>query len=415
MDANPSTQTHPCSIAEVARQGQSINLLPDRDGLRPGRCVSCIFQLKTDEKAIMAQGAITTELVPLSGLTAAQRAAWRGMRARNPSLASPYFALEFADLIADRRHDAQVIIASRKGRTVGFLPMQLSSWGVARPLGGPLGDHHGLICEDETIDLTAILRSSPASVFCFHGAPACQTGFAAAASQIEPSWSVDLSQGCEAWLEDRRLADAKAMRNIRARQRKLAESGHEITYRLDDRRPEALAATFANKRAQYRRTHAFDVFIARWARDLISDLFEHQTPQLRGCLSTLEINGQLAAAHFGMRSETVLHYWFPVFWPEYAQYGPGLQLLIEMAREMATDGIDTIHLGPGDADFKRKLANASFNIASGRFERPSIAASLMAAGAGMDAFARSLPIGRMARWPGKALHRLDTLAAAYGI
>jgi CelD/BcsL family acetyltransferase involved in cellulose biosynthesis len=86
-----------------------------------------------------------------------------------------------------------------------------------------------------------------------------------------------------------------------------------------------------------------------------------------------------------------------------------------MAREMAAKGIDTIHLGQGPAEFKRKLANASFEVASGRIERPSLAAGLMTAGAGLDALARRLPIGRVARWPGKALHRLDTLAAAYGI
>tara|TARA_R110002072_G_scaffold92074_2_gene205137 strand:+ start:1783 stop:2874 length:1092 start_codon:yes stop_codon:yes gene_type:complete len=363
----------------------------------------------------MAQRAITAELVPLSGLTTAQRAAWRSMRAQNPDLASPYFALEFADLIADRRHDTQALVLSSKGRTVGFLPMQLSRWGVARPLGGPLGDHHGLITDDDSLDLGTALQDSPVSVFCFDGAPVSQAGNTIEASQIEPSWTVDLSQGCDEWLENRRLADAKAMRNIRARQRKLDESGLEITYRLDDRRPEALAATFANKREQYRRTNAFDVFIAKWARDLIDDLFEHQTPQLSGCLSTLEINGELAAAHFGMRSETVLHYWFPVYWPEYSKFGPGLLLFMEMAREMASTGIGSIHLGPGDMDFKRKLANASFDIASGRIERPSMASSLMAAGASMDAFARKLPIGRVGHWPGKALRRLDTLAAAYGI
>ncbi|SDM44279.1 GNAT family N-acetyltransferase [Maricaulis salignorans] len=363
----------------------------------------------------MAHRAITTELVPISGLTTAHRAAWRGMRAENPTLASPYFALEFADLIADRRPDAQALVLTRKGRTVGFLPMQLSSLGVARPLGGPLGDHHALITEDDSLDLGAALQNSPVSVYCFHGALVSQPTFTDEASQIEPSWTVDLSQGCDQWLEGRRLADAKAMRNIRARQRKLAESGLEVTYRFDDRRPEALAASFANKREQYRRTNAFDVFIAKWARDLINDLFEHQTPQLSGCLSTLEINGQLAAAHFGMRSESVLHYWFPVYWPEYSRFGPGLQLFIEMAREMTTTGIDSIHLGPGDMDFKRKLANASFDIAGGRIERPSMAASLIAAGASMDAFARKLPIGRVSHWPGKALRRLDTLAAAYGI
>lgn len=355
----------------------------------------------------------SAELMPITALTPAQRARWHAFQAANPALASPYFSLAFADCVAARRSDTQVLVLKNKSETVGFLPLQLSGTGIARPLGGPMGDHHGIIAADNSLPLEAALAANGINVFSFTGALANQDAFQIAASHSEPSWVVDLEAGHDAWLENRRSADAKAMRNIRARQRKLAESGLDIVYRIDDRRPGVLDATLATKRAQYRTTRAFDVFMAQWARQLVGDLFEQQSDELRGCLSTLEIDGQLAAAHFGIRSQGVLHYWFPVFWPDYAQFGPGLQLFLEMVREMSGDGLTSVHLGPGDVDFKRKLANAQFEVASGRIERPSLAASALHFGEGLDRFSRQLPIGRVAAWPGKALHRLDTLAATY--
>lgn len=242
----------------------------------------------------------------------------------------------------------------------------------------------------------------------FHGGLAHQAAFRdAAAGTPETSWVSDLSRGHDAFIADCTAADAKAMRNIRARQRKLEALDADIVVRIDDRRPEALESLIAAKRDQYRRTRALDVFAVPWTRAVVERLFRNRSPACGGLLSTLEIDGNLAAAHFGLRSQRVLHYWFPVYWPEHARLGPGLILFLEMARQLADDGIAEIHLGPGEYDFKRRLSNSGFGIVSGRIERPSPIAHLARAGDTVDSIARRLPLGRFADWPGRAMRRFD--------
>lgn len=358
----------------------------------------------------------SADIVRIDALTARQRAAWNAMRSSNFALASPYFALEFAEVMAAARDDTRALIVSRNGAPAAFLPLQLSRSGVARPIGGPLGDHHGLITDTPDIDLDPLLKKASFGVFAYNGALADQTSFLKHCDgPPEISWVSDLSRGYDAFIADCTAADAKAMRNIRARQRKLDELDAEVVIRIDDRRPEALQALIAAKRDQYRRTHALDVFSVPWTLNAIDTLFERTDPALRGLLSTLEIDGQLAAAHFGMRSQTVLHYWFPVFWPDHAKLGPGLTLFLDMARTLASDGITAIHLGPGEYDFKRRLSNAGFGVVTGQISQPSLTTSLVAAGVNIDRFARSLPLGRFASWPGRAIRRLDKWAAMHAL
>jgi CelD/BcsL family acetyltransferase involved in cellulose biosynthesis len=355
------------------------------------------------------------EITRIDALTSAQREAWRSIQSENPALASPYFSLEFAQSMASVRQDSAALTITQNGTIRGFLPLHLSRTGVARPLGGPMGDHHGVITADKQFDPEPALISAGIVAFSYAGARADQMGLRSTASQTQPSWSVDLGDGYDAWLANRQAADAKAMRNIRARSRKLDQSGAEIVFRVDDRREEAFSALFEMKRQQYRRTGAVDVFVAPWARHLVRDLFELQTPEFGGLLSTLEIDGQLAAAHFGFHSRDVLHYWFPVYDHQFSKYGPGLLLFLEIAREMEARGVSQIHLGPGDIEFKKRLANASFEISDGQWAQPSLTAAMLALGRGVDRVAQRLPLGRAAFWPGKVLRRIDTLAAIHGV
>jgi len=358
----------------------------------------------------------SADIVSPGSLTARQKAAWTAMRTGNRGLASPYFTLEFTDVMAAARTDTRVMTVSRNGAPAGFLPLHLSRSGVARPIGGPLGDHHGLITDTPDLDLKPLLGRAGFGVLAFHGALADQTAFLEGCDgPPEVSWVSDLSAGYDAFIADCTAADAKAMRNIRARQRKLEALDAEVTIRIDDRRPEALSALIAAKREQFHRTHALDAFAVPWTRKVIDTLFRTRTPELAGCLSTLEIDGKLAAAHFGMRSETVLHYWFPVFWPEHAKLGPGLSLFLEMAHALSQDGITAIHLGPGEYDFKRRLSNAGFGVVTGQIRRPSLTNGIVTAGRRIDRFARRLPLGRMSAWPGKAIRRIDKWAAIHAL
>ncbi len=359
---------------------------------------------------------LSTQIITADQLTDRQRSAWNAMRGSNFALASPYFAPEFTDIMAAHRSDTRILVVSRNGTLAGFLPLHLSRSGVARPIGGPLGDHHGFITDQPELDLEAALKSAGFGVFAFHGALADQTVFLQHCDgPPEISWVSDLTRGYDAFMAECAAEDAKAMRNIRARLRKLENLDAEVVFRIDDRRPEALEALIEAKRDQYRRTHALDIFVAPWVQASILDLFETREPGLSGLLSTLEIDGQLAAAHFGMRSESVLHYWFPVFWPDHANLGPGLSLYCEMAKTLSQDGIRQIHMGPGDYDFKRRLGNAGFGVVSGQVHRPSLAQAVVALGRGVDRMAQALPLGRVSAWPGKAIRRLDKWASVHAL
>jgi len=363
----------------------------------------------------MTDAAMSAESIRVDELTARQRQYWRGFCAENPALASPYFTLEFAELVARARKDTRVLAISRNGTPVGFLPYHMSRLGIFRPLAGPMGDHHALISNRADIDLAAALKMAKLGVFTFHGALADQLGFAVHSDDMEPSWVVNMSEGFEAYWEDRRKAEPKAMRNIRARERKLTESGLDVVYRVDDRRIEALDALVRTKRQQYAETGATDVFEGRWASGLIYDLMAYRTDELSGVLSTLEIDGELAAAHFGMRSRDVMHYWFPVYDPRFSNYGPGLLLFRALAEDLAEKGVQRIDLGPGDYDFKHRLSNDAFAIASGAVSSVSVSGAAIAAGRRIDRFAQALPLGRVSHWPGKAMRRLDRMMAIRAI
>jgi CelD/BcsL family acetyltransferase involved in cellulose biosynthesis len=87
-------------------------------------------------------------------------------------------------------------------------------------------------------------------------------------------------------------------------------------------------------------------------------------------LSLLYAGERLVAGHFGMRGQSVWHYWFPAYDPKMAKYSPGLILLLKMAEHAPSLGVRTIDLGKGMSLYKQRLMNASVPLASGRVESP---------------------------------------------
>ncbi|MCH8489266.1 MAG: GNAT family N-acetyltransferase [Oceanicaulis sp.] len=340
-------------------------------------------------------------------LTPAEREAWQGFVAADPTLASPYFSLGFLDAVGAARRDTRVLVARERGRVIAFLPLHAGLMGHARPLAGPLGDHHGLIAAPGIdLDLGEMLKAGGVGLFSFYGALAGQAPFRRHAQARDGSWGIDLSRGYDAFVEARASVDPKVFRNLRARRRKLegAEGGFE--FRINDDRPEVLAAALAWKSAQYRRTGVFDAFSVRWTVDLLNNI---KADDCRLQVSSLEIGGQLAAMHVGMRTGRVLHYWFPVYDPEFSSFGPGLALLMEICQAMAADGVEEVHLGPGDYDFKSQLASWQIGLVTG-FAGQGAPLAVQRAARALEQSAERLPLGPVARLPGKAFRRIDLLA-----
>jgi len=96
-----------------------------------------------------------------------------------------------------------------------------------------------------------------------------------------------------------------------------------------------------------------------------------QSESFAGMLSLLYAGDRIIAGHFGMRSRTDWHWWFPSYDPTVAKYSPGLILLLEMARHAASVPLRTIDLGKGQARYKDQFKNAAVPLAMGSVALPS--------------------------------------------
>ena len=231
-----------------------------------------------------------------------------------------------------------------------------------------MADWHGLVGPvGLRPGVSDLLRAARGKAFRFSGAPADDPCLQSARSGTATSFVMDLSDGYDAYEAEAKRIHPKAFRNLRARTRKLHERHVEI--HLDDRDPANLARVLSMKRSQYRRTRQIDIFSFGWTRDLIDTLFAkqgvHAPESIRGLLSTLWIDGALAAGHFGLKDDATLHYWFPVYDARFADLSPGTALLHKMAQASTQLGIRRIDLGDGDYRFKDEFANQHLPIIAG--------------------------------------------------
>jgi CelD/BcsL family acetyltransferase involved in cellulose biosynthesis len=349
-----------------------------------------------------------------SELSSLEQETWRTLCAANPVLGSPYFALEFAECCEEARDDTRVLVIQRASGIVGFLPVQLGKIGCVRPIGGPLGDLHGLICEpDAELDLGEVLAAAHIPMFDFNSGLVSQRGFANAAHDVEGSWIIDLADGFDAWQAARKSVAPKVMRNLRTRRRRLEEVEEGFRFVMADTSDYAFETMIEWKRAQYQRTEVFDVFSVDWTRRLLEAIRRRESDSFYGVCSSLYIGDKIAAVHFGMATDRLCHYWFPAYNGDASHLSPGLSLLVEMAKTAAVLGLQGIELGPGSYGFKKDLASFQVGIGSGYIAQPSLQMVTRQMAEALVRGIETAPLGPIRNWPGKAVRKLDRLAGFY--
>ncbi|MFZ5669359.1 MAG: GNAT family N-acetyltransferase [Pseudomonadota bacterium] len=358
----------------------------------------------SQSEKIPARGAL--EVSPWTSIGDADRLAWNRLRVARSSLDSPFFSLGWFDAVDRARGDLLVARWSRAGEAAAFLPLHRGRLRLVTPGGGPLSDAHGLVGDPPTeTRFEDLMASLDASGFRYTGAPSDDPLLGSLPGAPATQHSIRLTDGYDAYVRDQREKHPKAFRNLRARRRRL--DGARLEIRFDDRDGEALDQIFALKRAQYRRTAQIDVFGFPWTRRLIHDLFARPPGETRCLLSTLRIDGELAAGHFGLEAEGVLHWWFPAYAERFAHLSPGLLLLHEVAQQGAGLGLRRIDLGGGDYRFKTEFANGGDILLSGRWHAArGVGPAIEAADRLADRWSR-LPLGPAASLPLRALRRIE--------
>ncbi|MFF3325454.1 GNAT family N-acetyltransferase [Streptomyces sp. NPDC002889] len=347
-----------------------------------------------------------------SELGARETDAWRELRAKSGAPANPFMEPEFTLAVGRVRSAARVAVLWDDGQPAGFFPYEQGPLGHGRAIGLGVSDCQGAVLRPGLrIAPRELLRACGLSTWEFDNLEAGQETFGAGAAEEFGSPVVDIGAGYAAYEDVLRGQSPKFLKTTLAKERRLGRQVGEVRFVFDERDPAALHTLMGWKSAQYRRTGRRDRFAQDWISILVRRLQETRAPGCSGVLSVLYTAGRPVAAHFGLRSRTVLSCWFPAYDPEFAKYSPGLALHLRMAEGAAAAGIGMLDLGRGDAEYKDALKTGELRVHEGASVRPGARAALLWLGREpvrrAHSFVRSRP--RLAGYAQQTLNRVGSL------
>jgi CelD/BcsL family acetyltransferase involved in cellulose biosynthesis len=344
------------------------------------------------------------EVVPAGSLTSEQLARWSQIQASDPALASPFFCPQFTSIVAVARDDVHVGVLEQDGRTVGFFPFHRGRSGAGRPVGWRISDYQGVIAErGAEWDAKELIRACGLKTWQFDHVIAARPEFEPFARIQTESPFMDLSRGFEAYLRERREAGVGEIGAAHRKMRKLAREHGELRFEPHSAEPEALATLLRWKQEQYLRTGVSDTLARDWIRRVLELVHVRQDESFAGLLSLLFAGERIVAAHLGLRSASVWHYWFPAYDPALARYSPGIALLLKMAEHAPSVALGTIDLGRGEERYKGSLKSGAVPLIEGRVELPSLAAAMGGLRRSARGLIRRTAVARPAR---RALRRV---------
>ncbi len=333
---------------------------------------------------------------------------WRRIQSGEPALASPYFRPEFTAAVAAVRSDVQIGMLRQGANLVGFFPFQRNKLHMGRPVGGPLSDYHGLICPRNVQCLPEELLCGCGLVtWDFDHLLAGQTCFSPHHARKVASPTIDLSDGFGAYRQQVRRRGSGLVAQLERKMRKFRREVGLLRFEPHVAEQAVLRQIMAWKSAQCHRSGTADVFGRPWTVGLLERIHAMTGLGFSGMLSALYYGNTVVAAHFGMRSGPVLHWWFPSFDRRFQQYSPGLLLLLKLMEQGAELGIHVIDLGKGEERYKLSLMNGATLLAEGCVERPSLISGLRRVRRATERWMDSRSLPRLTRLPGRMLRHYE--------
>lgn len=335
---------------------------------------------------------------------------WSEIQSSCPALASPFFRPEYAALVAAAGQDVRVAVLESSAGPVGFFPFQVGRFGVGHPAGSLITDYHGVIAREQVeVKPLALLRACGMKSWSFHHVPADQRAFAPFSRSGCQSAVIDLSEGYEGYVRERHEHGSHAIQALRQKAHRLERDHGPISYVHHSSDPDVLALMMRWKRHQYRQSGALDPLARGWVRRMLELVQRTQGEGLAGVMSMLCAEGRPVALHLGLRSETVLHSWFPAYDHEFARYSPGQLLFLKLAESAPSSGLRAIDLGPAEGQHKRMMTGSGTPLLEGAVELPSITSGVLRASRAAKAALKRTPMAPRLQ---AARRRLEALGAS---
>lgn len=310
-------------------------------------------------------------IVEMNELGRAHIDRWLELRASNPALDSPYFHPAFTAAVASTRPGVRVIVGeTADGSVASFLPVQFDRR-TCRPAGWPAIDFQGPICApDVDFDITAALRGARIASYEFDhmldGLPSLEPWIFGR----ETSPYMDVSGGMDGYMSRARGSGKHKIREAGRLGRKAEREYGPLRIIVESTDASLLDALISLKRRQYQATGARDYFADPLHAELLHRLLATSADfEFGGLLSAVYAGQHLVAAHFGLRAGPVLHWWFPVYDPQFSRLDPGwmqVRAVLEAAAEL---GLERIDLGRGDVEWKRRAGTGYQIVCQGSVVR----------------------------------------------
>lgn len=286
-------------------------------------------------------------------LTAEELSVWHSLLRGSPDLQSPFFHPAYFAHVEAICRNVTIAVVRENGVPVGYFPFQRQgSRGV--PVGGRLADFQGVIGRlPSCMNARQLIAGCKLSSWDYDHLPASQTIFRDMQHAESPSPYIDLTDGWGGYVEHKNATGTRIFSETARKQRKLTREVGPVRYVRHSDDPSVFQNLLSWKTEQRNRTGTFDVLQRHWATQVLERCWQADGDGFRGRLSALYAGQTLVAAHLGLATPSVTHYWFPAYEPAFAAYSPGTILFLEMAQTAAAEGAQRIDMGKGTERFKK--------------------------------------------------------------
>jgi len=317
---------------------------------------------------------MNVNVIPADSLTPEQMLAWSRLQRADVALASPFFRPEFVCAASAIRQNVEVAVLEEGNEPVGFFPFARTRRNVGQPVASPMNDFQGpILAPGVTFNARQLIRQCGLVAWHFDHLAPWQSPFWRYRSVEVDSPYVDLSGGFDAYQEARSKAGSRELTTVGRKTRKLGREHGPLRFEFHTADRGALEKLIEWKKDQCRRTKVASLFDHAWSIRLLEHVLARPSKAFSGVLSALYVDDRPAAVHLGIRSQRVLHWWFPAYDPTFRKYSPGMILLAEVAKACQSQGIKRIDLGKGMTQFKNSFMSGAVPVAEGSVDsRPLV-------------------------------------------
>lgn len=279
---------------------------------------------------------------------------------------SPFMSYQFSLACAEAGRDVNVAFFYSSNDFSFLFPFEYRSlsdriFSAANRVGGNMSDCMGVLAKDELLVLPESLLTRFNSVFFDHSPLTLwgATGGDLQSSEVDRILNIGMSIA-DYW-ESRQALHKQRIANLANRRRKIVKEHGELSFFESDLVTEdQVDFVIEQKRRQYKKTNAEDIFLDPFPAKLMYILRKIDSTYCKLFLSELYAGDKWVASHLGIRNGSLLHYWFPIYSEDFRPFSPGLLLLENIVNHMPENALQLIDFGEGDADYKRMFATDEY-------------------------------------------------------